>query len=96
MKGKKRLFFDEQHRKDCHERWMKRRNRRQEESNYKDEWYSQQCGGCRYFVPLTGALAEDWGACTNLSSDFDGRVMFEHDGCSFYEEAIDGWNPIPR
>lgn len=29
----------------------------------------------------------DWGACTNDRSVFDGRVMFEHDGCEEHSPA---------
>jgi hypothetical protein len=31
----------------------------------------------------------DWGGCTNERSVFDGRVMFEHDGCEQHSPAGD-------
>lgn len=72
---------------EVHERWMARRNRIQEGSEYKDEWYAEQCLRCWHYVPLTGALREDYGACTNPQSPFDQRVMFEHDGCEAFEPS---------
>jgi Protein of unknown function (DUF3027) len=79
------LMNDPEHAKDCHKRWMARRHRRQESPDYKDEWRTQQCFSCRFFVPLMGSMKEDYGACTNPTSPFDGRVMFEHDGCDHHE-----------
>ena len=55
-----------------------------------ERWANEQCGQCRYYVLLMGSLHSDWGACSNPASAFDGRVMFEHDGCSVYEGA-DAW-----
>ncbi len=72
---------------ETHRRWMAGRNRRQEDPEYKDEWRNEQCGHCRFWVPLSGALASDYGACTNATSPFDGRVRFEHDGCDKFEPA---------
>lgn len=40
-----------------------------------------------YYVPLSGALGEDYGACTNGDSKFDHHVMFEHDGCEMHLHA---------
>ena len=70
-----------------HQRWMARRNRRQEAPDYKEEWWGQRCGHCRYWVPLSGALGSDYGACTNDRSPFDGHVQFEHDGCDEFQPA---------
>jgi hypothetical protein len=86
---KQRLPMDAEHRQACHDRWMELRNRRQEEQSYKDEWYAEQCGSCRFFVPLQGLFSADWGGCSNAKSPFDGRVMFEHDGCEFFELSED-------
>ncbi len=69
----------------CHQRWFERRTRNQDEPSYKDEWWAQQCIQCRFFVPLTGDLGHDFGACTNESSEWDQRVMYEHDGCSTFD-----------
>ena len=71
----------------CHARWMERRNRKIEEEYSDPDWYYEQCLRCSYFMPLMGVLAEDWGACSNEQSAFDGRVMFEHDGCAQFEDA---------
>lgn len=55
------------------------------------EWSEDQCGACRYYLPLTGALGADWGICSNSASPCDGVVMFEHDGCNAFSAAEDGW-----
>lgn len=43
-----------------------------------------QCGGCAYFAALNGY----WGLCINAASDFDGRAVFEHNGCGCHT-----WSP---
>lgn len=83
----KNLRNDKEHANLCHDRWMERRNRKQEDPNYKNDWYSEQCGGCIYFIPLMGELSDDYGACSNPQSDFDGVIRFEHDGCEQYTQA---------
>ena len=85
------LGADEQHLRACHIRWTKRLHRNPLDPNYQDGWGIQQCGGCRYFIPLAGVFADDWGGCTNAASSFDQRVMFEHDGCDAFDPASDGW-----
>jgi hypothetical protein len=72
---------------DPHERRRHRLNRRMDSPDYRDEWYGEQCLHCRFYVPLDGPLGEDYGACTNAVSPFDGRVMFEHDGCEAFDAA---------
>ena len=71
-----------EHFRNCHERWMDRRNRIVEAEDYKDEWFDEQCLFCKYFIPLIGIFVDDYGACSNPASPFDGIVRFEHDGCS--------------
>jgi hypothetical protein len=61
----------------CHARWAQRRLT----DRYRQEWIPDQCGGCIFFIELSGALGSDWGACTNPASPHDGTLMFEHDGC---------------
>ncbi|GHJ47114.1 hypothetical protein Cs7R123_44560 [Catellatospora sp. TT07R-123] len=73
-----------------HARWIARRHRNTDDLTYRDEWYDEQCGGCRFWFPLAGEMGSDYGACANGDSPFDGRVMFEHDGCAAFEEA-DEW-----
>ena len=70
--------------RECHDRWMKLRNRRQEEPGYKDDWHAEQCLFCEFFIPLSGVLAEDYGACSNAVSKWDAHVRFEHDGCEHF------------
>ncbi|WP_165984281.1 DUF3027 domain-containing protein [Streptomyces sp. YIM 98790] len=74
-----------------HARWIEHRNRRTEDPDYPEEWYFQQCGGCRYWVPLAGKLGLDYGACANQRSPFDASIRFEHDGCEAYEESGEEW-----
>ena len=50
-----------------------------------------QCGICRFWVPLSGPIGNDYGACTNPASPCDRVVTFEHDGCDEHETA-DEWN----
>ncbi|GAA2211406.1 hypothetical protein GCM10009850_068650 [Nonomuraea monospora] len=70
-----------------HKRWIAERNRRTEDPGYREEWYYEQCGSCRFWLPLSGELGSDYGACANQASPFDGRVRFEHDGCEAFQEA---------
>ncbi len=64
---------------------------------YRDEWYAQQCGGCRYWIALHGVLGSDYGACSNARSPRDGMVQFEHDGCDAFEPVTEGeWGGTPR
>ena len=76
--------------KTLHERWLKNRNRVQHDASYRDEWWAEQCGKCSFWVPLSGDLGLDYGACTSAGSRFDGTVRFEHDGCDNFESA-DRW-----
>ncbi|MGP4102178.1 DUF3027 domain-containing protein [Nonomuraea sp. KM90] len=70
-----------------HERWVVERHRRTEDPGYQEEWYSEQCGGCRFWLPLAGEMGRDYGACANPAAPFDGRVRFEHDGCAAFQES---------
>ncbi|MCA1594853.1 MAG: DUF3027 domain-containing protein [Chloroflexi bacterium] len=83
------LVLDGKHAHECHVRWVKgyTRNGPARSEEEEDRWHNEQCGQCRYYVPLEGALSSDWGACTNAKSMFDGRVMFEHNGCDQYSGA---------
>ncbi|WP_449346118.1 DUF3027 domain-containing protein [Streptomyces xanthochromogenes] len=60
------------------------------ENDYRDEWFDEQCGGCRFLIALSGELGLDWGACTHADSQFDGHVRFEHDGCGHFSVRNDG------
>ncbi|MFF3872494.1 DUF3027 domain-containing protein [Streptomyces sp. NPDC001978] len=74
----------------CHTRWSVSLNRSTTQRDYLDEWYDAQCGACRYWIALNGQLGQDYGACTNPASSFDGRVRFEHDGCAQFVGREDG------
>jgi len=52
-----------------------------------DDWAWNQCGNCRFWIPLTGAWGLDWGACSNPDAPFDAQVRFEHDGCGHHQPA---------
>jgi len=84
------LALNEEHLDATHERWIKLLNRRftavgEEYPDSEDD----QCGLCRFYVPLQGIFASDWGVCTNPESQQDRHAMFEHDGCKFYSGASD-------
>ncbi len=81
------LYKSRDHLRTTHERWAGQRNRLVESDGYEDEWYAEQCGSCRYWIPLSGAFGSDYGGCSNPLSPFDKHVMFEHDGCKEHEPA---------
>lgn len=84
------LPTDAQHNRDCHRRWIQRRNRLTGEPSYLERWYFEQCGDCRSWVALAGELGHDFGVCTSRESTFDGQVRFEHDGCEAFIEREGG------
>jgi hypothetical protein len=67
------------------DRWLAGPNRNLNAPDYPDIWHAQQCLHCRFYVPLSGSLGADWGACANPISEFDRSVMFEHDGCDRFQ-----------
>jgi hypothetical protein len=69
------------HREVTRSRWLESRNRRQEDSAYRDEWRAEQCGMCEFWIPLAGVWGLDNGACSKAASPFDGTIRSEHDGC---------------
>jgi hypothetical protein len=69
---------------------FKKKNRRTG-PNDPDEWTQQQCGGCRFFITMTGGFRSDWGVCTNMASPRDGLATFEHDGCDAFVADENGW-----
>jgi hypothetical protein len=79
-----------------HNRWRRRRLRNMDDPAYRDEWYAEQCGGCRFWIALTGVLGGDYGACANPASVRDGFVQFEHDGRDAFAPAPnDEWGGEP-
>ena len=84
------LLLNEEHLNTTHERWIKLLNRPLPPVGEEwPDWTNDQCGACRFYVPLQGVFASDWGVCTNASSKLDGHAMFEHDGCESYSGASD-------
>jgi hypothetical protein len=87
---------DDAFHRSTHERWVRRLNRNMAAPTYRDEWYGEQCGGCRFWIALTGVLGDDYGACTNEASLRDGVVQFEHDGCEAFAAVADReWGRAP-
>ncbi|SBT40067.1 DUF3027 domain-containing protein [Micromonospora auratinigra] len=81
---------DAGHNDACHQRWRQRLRRDTGGPGYREKWYDEQCGGCRYWIALRGELGRDYGACTHPGSAHDGQVRFEHDGCPVFTERADG------
>ncbi|MFB7512688.1 DUF3027 domain-containing protein [Streptomyces sp. NPDC056144] len=81
---------DQDHNDRCHTRWLASLNRSTAQPDYRNEWYDAQCGGCRFWIALSGELGQDYGVCSNPASSFDGRVRFEHDGCESFATRADG------
>ncbi len=75
---------------EVHERWLRLRNRSTGDPGYRDEWFDEQCGGCRFWIALSGEPGLDWGVCAHADSAFDGQVRFEHDGCERFFARADG------
>jgi Protein of unknown function (DUF3027) len=82
-RGSRSLKGSKRHQDATHARWV-------EDLNWTDH-HPEQCGICRWWIPLTGTWGSDWGVCSNPASRFDARARFEHDGCNAFEEARGGW-----
>ncbi|MGQ0846577.1 MAG: DUF3027 domain-containing protein [Sporichthyaceae bacterium] len=83
---------------DVHRRWIAKvgLHRSPGSPDYQESWYWQQCGGCAFYIPLNDPLGADWGACSGASSQFDGLLRFEHDGCEAFEQDSTGRAPFSR
>ncbi len=68
---------DKQHLAATAKRWTLRLNRDMASPVYKEAWRGQQCLFCQFYDPLSSAMGQDFGACTNALSPFDRTVMFE-------------------
>lgn len=88
--GKTFLKKDLEHFKKTHNRWIECINLTVDAYDQDEAWYQRQCFSCVYYVSLSGKFAADWGVCTNESSPFDRKAMFEHDGC-YQHEQIEEW-----
>jgi hypothetical protein len=59
------------------------------ERDREDDWGPDCSCGCRWYVPLQGDLAADWGVCTNPESPRAGLLTWEHQGCHQFQEGAD-------
>jgi hypothetical protein len=50
--------------------------------------YVKQCLHCANYVPLSGQLGSDWGACQSENSQYDGSLVFEHWTCMQWEQEL--------
>ena len=57
------------------------------ERSRENDWGPDCSCGCRFFVPLDGSLASDWGACANPSSLRAGLLTWEHQGCREFDQG---------
>src|SRR5581483_1429191 len=46
------------------------------------------CASCGFFVPLTGALRQAFGACANEYAPDDGRIVSVDHGCGAHSQAM--------
>lgn len=83
------MSFDRAELRAAKDRWHDR-SERIDVNDWPEEWYRTQCGMCRYWIPLAGAIGLDWGVCANPASKWDGTSRFEHDGCDQFVTS-DGW-----
>ena len=56
------------------------------ERSRENDWGPDCSCGCRFFVPLNGTLASDWGACGNPASPRAGLLTWEHQGCRLFDQ----------
>jgi hypothetical protein len=89
----KMLADDQDHFRQCHERWKKNIHRDLNASNKPDIWCDQECAQCAFYVRLGGKFAYDYGVCSNKQSPHDGQLMFEHDGCEHFVLAEEDDSP---
>ncbi len=52
-------------------------------------WRDEQCGRCRYWIPLAGDWGSEWGVCSCADSPHDRRATFEYDTCAAYSAAAE-------
>jgi hypothetical protein len=79
----------------AHARWIARGpNRDPSHAGYAEEWNAEQCGGCHWYRALEGTLGADWGVRSSLTSELDGTIRFEHDGCEEFAPAKPGAAPF--
>lgn len=80
---------DRRHNGECARRWATRRNRDTADPAYPEQWYREQCGGCRYWIALRGSIGHDFGLCSHAAAPYDGQARFEHDGCTAFTRRED-------
>jgi Protein of unknown function (DUF3027) len=49
---------------------------------------SKPCGGCGFYIPLSGPLKKTFGVCANLLAPDDGRVVSVDHGCGAHSEIL--------
>lgn len=81
------LADDATHVQKCHDRWVRQMHRDMDSPSYREEWLTEQCCSCKFYIRLIGLLRPDWGVCSNSESKLDRTLMFEHDGCSKFVEG---------
>ena len=91
MTKKLKLENDAKHFKETHYRWIEKFsfNRTPKNEDWQEEWISEQCFSCQFYISMIGEFRSDWGVCSNVQSPLDGRIMFEHDGCEHHSFAKD-------
>ncbi|TDC79171.1 DUF3027 domain-containing protein [Micromonospora sp. KC606] len=47
-----------------------------------------RCGTCGFYLPLAGALRQNFGACGNFYAPDDGRVVSADHGCGAHSETL--------
>jgi hypothetical protein len=64
---------------EAHRRWLGNANRRTDDPDYQEAWYFEQCGGCRFWLPLAGPSDEDHGSarmhCRHSTARPDSNMM---------------------
>jgi hypothetical protein len=78
-----------------HQQWLSRAKRRIDDPYYREEWWAEQCGGCRFWLELAGPMGLDYGGCSNAVSPFFGLIRFEHDGCDAFDRG-GPWHDAPN
>jgi hypothetical protein len=63
--------------------WCDRCGRIVNQNDEPEHFHAEQCGGCRKFQQQDS----DYGYCRSRTSVYCGRLLFEHDTCSQWEEG---------
>lgn len=55
-----------------------------------------RCGTCGFFLPLAGSMRLEFGACANLYSQEDGKVVSADHGCGAHSQVSDIVDTSPQ